>query len=152
MSAPVDRRRLLQRGMLVAGATAPLAILAEAQPAAATESRNPFDRAKPIDAGPPAATLLDSPITPTATRTGVQFTGTLGAGQLWVVQVPIWPAGWHVIWHAISTTPRAGVLQIQTDFGIERASFDYITYWIAIHNMSNGTVGIEGRFAVLNQG
>jgi Subtilase family len=80
---------------------------------------------------------------------GVQFTGTVGAGQTNRWFTFNWPAHWHVIWTVVPTTPRSGSPQIKWQVQVERASDSYITYWINITNVSSEAVNIEARFAVL---
>jgi hypothetical protein len=81
----------------------------------------------------------------------VQFSGTLQAGQSTQWFTFGWPATWHVIWHAISKSPRNGVTQIDFSTAVERASLDDITYHVTVRNLSNEHVDIEGRFAILSQ-
>jgi hypothetical protein len=84
-------------------------------------------------------------------RVGVQFTGTLTAGQTNRWFTFNWPQQWHVIWYVVPTTPVSGAPQIEWDVQVERASADNITYWITIRNISPSTVNIEARYAILNQ-
>lgn len=83
-------------------------------------------------------------------RVGVQFTGTLSAGQTRRWFTFNWPQAWHVVWYVVPTTPRSGAPQIEWDVQVERASSAYITYWITIKNVSPASVNIEARYAVLN--
>jgi len=81
--------------------------------------------------------------------TGVQFTGSLAAGQTRRWFTFNWPAHWHVLWTVVPTTPRPGGPQIRWNVQVERASFQYITYWISVTNVSPAPVDFEARFAVL---
>lgn len=81
--------------------------------------------------------------------TGVQFTGNLAANQTIRWFTYGWPAHWHVLWSAVSTTPRSGAPQIKWAVQVERASDAHITYWISITNLTNQPVQVEGRYAVL---
>jgi len=83
-------------------------------------------------------------------RLGVQFTGSLSAGQSNRWFTFNWPANWHVIWYVVPTSPKTGAPQIQWEVAVERASNDFITYWITVKNISSETVNIEARYAVLN--
>ncbi len=85
----------------------------------------------------------------TATWTGVQFQGSLAAGQTGRWFTFNWPAHWHVIWTVVPTSPRPGSPQIKWKVQVERASFSYITYWINVTNVSPAPVDFEARFAVL---
>lgn len=87
--------------------------------------------------------------TETRTWLGVQFTGTIPAGQTRRWFTHSWPAHWHVVWTVVPTTPRAGAPQISWRVQVERASDSHITYWIDITNVSPSSVNIEARYAVL---
>jgi hypothetical protein len=145
-----------RRGLLMTGMAAPLAILASGTPAQAAEGKasSGVPVVGPVaDIGAGSAPVLaPAKVGTFATRTGVQFTGTLNAGQTKRWFTFGWPVEWHVIWHAMSRSPRNGVVQIEFSTAIERASFEHVTYYITIKNVSNEHVDVEGRFAVLNQG
>ncbi|MGP4113432.1 hypothetical protein ACTWP5_21280 [Streptomyces sp. 4N509B] len=155
MASPLDRRGLLRGSLLSAGVAAPLVAFGGVGTAAASQAGDvsgAADRASARNGGPAAGVAGDGGITPLAARTGVQFTGTLGAltsGRWFTFN---WPASWHVIWYAVSTTPASGVIQVDSSWAVERASVDYITYWVTIRNLSNASINIEGRYSVLNQG
>lgn len=85
----------------------------------------------------------------TRTWVGVQFSGTIPAGQTRRWFTFRWPAHWHVVWTVVPTTPRSGAPQIKWKVQVERASDRYITYWISITNTSSSSVNIEARYAVL---
>jgi hypothetical protein len=85
----------------------------------------------------------------TGTWTGVQFRGTISPGQTNRWFTFNWPAHWHVVWTVVPTTPRPGAPQITWQVRVERASDQYITYWISITNVSSYLVDIEARYAVL---
>ncbi len=80
---------------------------------------------------------------------GVQFRGTVAAGatQRWFTFN--WPAHWHVAWTVVPTTPRPGAPQIKFNVEVERASDQFITYWVSITNVSPAPCDIEARYAVL---
>lgn len=83
-------------------------------------------------------------------RVGVQFTGTVAAGQTQRWFTFNWPAQWHVLWTVVPTSPKSGAPQIDWDVEVERASSEYLTYWISIRNVSSQEVNIEGRYTILN--
>jgi len=85
----------------------------------------------------------------TSSWTGVQFTGTVGAGQTERWFTWGWPAHWHVVWTVVPTTPGPGAPQIKWRVQTERASDSQITYWINVSNLSGALVNIEARYAVL---
>jgi hypothetical protein len=80
---------------------------------------------------------------------GVQFTGTLQAGQTQRWFTYMWPAHWHVVWTVVPTTPKPGNPQITWSVAVERSEDKYVTYWISITNLTNTPVNIEARYAVL---
>ena len=82
--------------------------------------------------------------------TGVQWTGSLGPGasQRWFTFN--WPTTWHVVWYMKPTSPQVGAPQIDWDVAVERASAEYVTYWITVKNLTSNTVTFEGRYAVMN--
>jgi hypothetical protein len=81
---------------------------------------------------------------------GVQFTGTVGPNETRRWFTYNWPAHWHVIWYMMPTSPQPGGPQVEWDVGVERASTDYITYWITVRNVTPNNVNFEGRYAILN--
>lgn len=83
-------------------------------------------------------------------RIGVQFTGTLQANQTMKWYTFNWPQEWHVIWNVVPTTPRPGSPEIEWSVEVERASTQYITYWITVKNLTPVTVNIEARYAIMN--
>jgi hypothetical protein len=85
----------------------------------------------------------------TRTWVGVQFTGTVPANQTQRWFTFRWPAHWHVVWTVVPTSPRPGGPQIEWKVQVERASDEYITYWISITNLTPVPVSIEARYAVL---
>lgn len=85
----------------------------------------------------------------TATWVGVQFTGSIPANQSRRWFTFNWPAHWHVVWTVVPTSPRSGAPQIEWQVQVERATDEYITYWINITNLTPVNVDIEARYAVL---
>lgn len=83
-------------------------------------------------------------------RIGVQFTGSLQANQTKKWFTYNWPAEWHVGWTVVPTTAKSGGPEIEWSVEVERASSQYITYWITIKNLMNVPVNIEARYAVFN--
>jgi hypothetical protein len=87
--------------------------------------------------------------TETATWVGVQFRGTIPAGQTQRWFTFNWPAHWHVIWTVVPTSPRPGAPQIAWSTRVERGSDSAITYWIDVTNVSPAAVDFEARYCVL---
>jgi hypothetical protein len=83
-------------------------------------------------------------------KIGVQFTGTVGAGQSNQWFTYNWPASWHVVWTVVPTTPKVGAPEIEWSVAVERASATYITYWITIKNLKSIPVNIEARYEIVN--
>lgn len=83
-------------------------------------------------------------------RVGVQFRGNVLANQSKRWFTFNWPQAWHVVWYVVPTSPRSGAPQIQWDVQVERASADFITYWVTVRNITSVPVDIEARYAVLN--
>ncbi len=83
------------------------------------------------------------------TWVGVQFTGTIPGNQTYRWFTYRWPAHWHVVWTVVPTSPRPGAPQITWKVQVERASDEYITYWISITNLTPVPVSIEARYGVL---
>lgn len=81
--------------------------------------------------------------------TGVQFTGTVGpnATQKWFTFN--WNPAQHIMWYVVPTTPKPGAPEIQWTVAVERASATACTYWITVTNLTNVSVAIEGRYAIL---
>jgi hypothetical protein len=83
-------------------------------------------------------------------KIGVQFTGTVAAGQSTRWFTYNWPASWHVVWTVVPTTPKVGAPEIEWNVAVERASATYITYWITIKNLTSIPVNIEARYEIVN--
>lgn len=82
--------------------------------------------------------------------TGVQFTGTLAAGQTQRWFTWGWNATRHVVWYVMPTTPRVGSPELNWSVEVERADSTAATYWITVRNLATIPVTFEGRYAVLN--
>jgi hypothetical protein len=80
---------------------------------------------------------------------GVQFRGTIAAGQTQRWFTHSWPAHWHVLWTVVATSITPGGPQVRWTVEVERASDALITYWIDVTNISSAPVDIEARYAVL---
>jgi photosystem II stability/assembly factor-like uncharacterized protein len=82
---------------------------------------------------------------------GVQWTGSLAANQSRRWFTFNWPATWHVIWTAMPTSPQPGAPQITWNVQVERASAEFVTYWITVTNLTSNPVTFEGRYAILSR-
>jgi hypothetical protein len=82
---------------------------------------------------------------------GRQFVGNLAANQSQRWFTFNWPATWHVVWTVMPTTPRPGAPQIRWDVQVERASHEFVTYWITAQNLTAAPVDFEGRYCILSR-
>jgi hypothetical protein len=84
-------------------------------------------------------------------RFGVQFSGSLpanGTGRWFTFRWPEWE---RVEWWMLPTNPRPGAAQVSWDVAIERASGNYLTYWLTVKNLTNVPLTFEGRYTVLGR-
>jgi len=81
---------------------------------------------------------------------GVQFTGSLVANQTQRWFTFNWPATWHIVWTVMPTTPGT-TAQITLTVQVERASAEFVTYWLTVQNLTASPVNFEGRFCVLSR-
>jgi hypothetical protein len=82
---------------------------------------------------------------------GTQWTGTLPGNQTQRWFTFNWPAVWHVIWTVMPTTVTNGSPSLTWDTQVERASGEYVTYWISVTNLTSTPVTFEGRYCVLSR-
>jgi hypothetical protein len=82
---------------------------------------------------------------------GTQWTGTLAANQTQRWFTFNWPAVWHVIWTVMPTTVTTGSPSVAWDTQVERASAEFVTYWISVTNLTSAPVTFEGRYCVLSR-
>jgi hypothetical protein len=84
-------------------------------------------------------------------RVGVQWTGTVPArsSRRWFTFN--WPEWELVDWRMLPTTPRPGAPQLSWRVALERASGNYLTYWITVTNLTDQDVAFEGRYCVLGR-
>jgi hypothetical protein len=87
----------------------------------------------------------------TNTWARTHFSGSAAPGQTRRFFAPQWPAHWHVVWTLAPTTVAAqpGAPQLQLTVRTERSSDAFVTYWLDIANVTNGSVEFEVRYAVL---
>lgn len=87
---------------------------------------------------------------PTKPICGVQFTGSLSPNQTRSWFTFNWPATWNILWTVMPTNFIPGAPQLTWKVEVERASAEYVTYWIKVTNLTNQTITFEGRYAILN--
>jgi len=81
---------------------------------------------------------------------GVQWNGTLTPNQTARWFTFDWPATWHVIWTIMPTTVGTAA-QLTWSVEVERASAEFVTYWITVQNLTAAAVNFEGRFEILSR-
>jgi hypothetical protein len=82
---------------------------------------------------------------------GVQWTGSLVGNETRRWFTFNWSATWHVVWTVMPTTPRPGAAQVSWTVQVERASAEYVTYWITVRNLTPDPVNFEGRYCILSR-
>jgi hypothetical protein len=84
-------------------------------------------------------------------RQGVQWTGVVPANASRRWYTFNWPEWELVVWRMLPTLPHPGGAQLTWKVAIERASGNYLTYWITVTNLTNVDVAFEGRYCVLGR-
>jgi hypothetical protein len=84
-------------------------------------------------------------------RFGVQWIGSVPANSARRWFTFNWPEWERVEWRMLPTVPRPGAAQLRWSIAIERASGNYLTYWITVQNLTAQDVTFEGRYAVLGR-
>ncbi|HMF96006.1 MAG TPA: hypothetical protein VKE96_17005 [Vicinamibacterales bacterium] len=84
-------------------------------------------------------------------RVGVQWTGTVHANSSGRWFTFNWPEWERVEWRMLPTVPRPGAAELRWKVAIERASGNYLTYWITVFNLIAQDVTFEGRYCVLGR-
>lgn len=87
----------------------------------------------------------------TAPACGQQFTGTIPANQTQKWYTFNWPATWHIVWTVMPSTINTSGAQITWTVQVQRASNEFITYWIEVQNLTGTAVDFEGRFCILSR-
>ena len=49
------------------------------------------------------------------------------------------------------TTQRPGAPQVSWTVQVERASAEYVTYWITVRNLTPDPANFEGRYCILSR-
>lgn len=82
---------------------------------------------------------------------GVQFTGSLGAGQTGQWFTHSWNATKTVVWTVVPTAPAVdGNAQVEWKVRCTRQAPTLLKWFIEVKNVTNVTVQFEARYAVLN--
>jgi len=56
-----------------------------------------------------------------------------------------------MIWTVMPTTVRPGAPQVTWKVAVERASAEFVTYWITVQNLTPDPVNFEGRYCILSR-
>jgi hypothetical protein len=84
-------------------------------------------------------------------RVGVQWRGSVPAGSSRRWFTFNWPEWELVDWRMLPTTVRPGAPQLSWRVALERASGNFLTYWITVNNLTGQDVAFEGRYCVLGR-
>lgn len=82
---------------------------------------------------------------------GVQWRGRLNANQTQRWFTFNWPATWHVVWTVMPTTITTGTPSVSWSVQLERASEEFVTYWISVRNLTANVLDFEGRYCILSR-
>ena len=82
---------------------------------------------------------------------GVQYRGTVAANASSRVYTFNWPAPWHVIWTVVPTTVHNGSPSITWNVAVERATPEFVTYWVTVTNITADPADVEIRYAILSK-
>lgn len=81
---------------------------------------------------------------------GVQFSGSLTAGQTRAWFTHSWPAYWFVVWYVVPTAPVVdGNPQVEWVVKVTRQTETLVKYFIEAKNLTAGNVNFEARYTVL---
>lgn len=84
-------------------------------------------------------------------RFGVQFSGSVAAGQTRRWFTHSWNAAHNVVWMMIPTAPPVdGNQQIEWKVQNTRQSATLVKWFIEVKNVTNVPVTFEARYAILN--
>lgn len=84
-------------------------------------------------------------------HSGIQFTGVVPANSSRRWFTFNWPEWERVEWWMLPTAPRPGSPSLTWSVAIERASGNYLTYWITVTNLTGQDIAFEGRYTVLGR-
>lgn len=82
---------------------------------------------------------------------GTQFSGSLAANASGRWFTFNWPATWHVVWTVMPTNILPGAPAVTLRTQVERATPEFVTYWLNVTNLTASAVQFEGRFAILSK-
>jgi 23S rRNA G2445 N2-methylase RlmL len=82
--------------------------------------------------------------------TGIQIRDELAPNQTRRWFTFNWSATQHVLWEVVPATIQPGAAQVSWNVAIERSDNEHVTYWITATNLTNTTIQIEGRYAIIS--
>jgi hypothetical protein len=84
-------------------------------------------------------------------RFGVQFTGSVAAGQTRRWFTHSWNPAYDVVWQVVPTSPGVdGPAQLEWKVQLTRQTATLVKWFIEVKNVTNVTVNLEARYAILN--
>ena len=84
---------------------------------------------------------------------GVQFQGSVPAGQTRRWFTHSWPFHWFVVWTVVPTAPTIdGPEQVEWTVQITRQAEALLKYFLEIRNLQNYPVTVQARYNVLGWG
>lgn len=106
-----------------------------------------------VSAGDIAAVNTIYPAEPTQPQIpGIQFRGTLEAGETRTWITDNWPQEWHVAWLIVPIEPnQIRAPQIKWEVMVERQQKAFLSYYICVRNLTSIRVSIEARYMILNE-
>lgn len=91
---------------------------------------------------------VDGPIKNTICAT--QFEGSLAPRETKRWFSHSWPATWHMIWTVMPNTITLRSPSVKWKVQAEKASAEFVTYWLIITNLTDRPVQFEGRYSILS--
>lgn len=61
-----------------------------------------------------------------------------------------WSPAWDVVWMVVPTSTTPGQPQVEWNVAVERSPTNTVTYHVTITNLTASSVGVEGRYAIMN--
>ena len=83
-------------------------------------------------------------------QVGVQFRGTLAAGETQKWLTVEWPEDWQIVWSLVPTSPASGAgPQLASEMEVERNAGNRLNYWFTVHNLGSTAMDFEARYAIV---
>jgi photosystem II stability/assembly factor-like uncharacterized protein len=91
---------------------------------------------------------VDGPLTEPICAT--QFEGILNPNETRRWFSHSWPSTWHMVWSVMPKTIGSATPQIKWQVSVEKADAQHVTYWLTLTNLTNKSLTIEGRYAIMS--